>query len=82
MVSRVPNFFAGLIQENGIPQGSAHLLASYNIDTADKFYTRIPSSEALEVFLKNKVRTLQGRYSDEAGGGAGGYAQVPWSVRA
>ena len=75
MVSKVPNFFAGLIQDNGIPPGSAHLLGAFNIDTADKFYTRIPSSEALEVFLKNKVRTLHGKWSDEAEDGRGGFVK-------
>ena len=60
MVSEVPNFCAGLVSENGIPAGSANPLASDSINTADTFYTRISFSEALEVFLKNKVRLLQG----------------------
>jgi hypothetical protein len=60
MVSRVQNFFIGLLVANEVPDSTSRLLWSYGITTADKLYTRIPSTEALESFLTNKVRLLQG----------------------
>ncbi len=73
MVSRVQNFFLGLLGENEVPDGTSQLLWSYGITTADKFYTRIPSTEALENFLTNKVRLLQG--TDQGDGTYGSEAR-------
>jgi len=70
MVSRVQNFFLGLLGENEVPNGTSQLLWSYGITTADKFYTRIPSTEALENFLTNKVRLLQGTDQGEGNYGS------------
>ena len=69
MVSRVQNFFIGLLVANEVPDSTSRLLWSYGITTADKLYTRIPSTEALESFLINKVRLLQG--TDEGDGNYG-----------
>ena len=69
MVSRVQNFFVGLLVDNEVPDSTSKLLWSYGISTADKLYTRIPSTEALENFLTNKVRLLQG--TDEGDGNYG-----------
>jgi hypothetical protein len=69
MVSRVQNFFIGLLGENEVPDSTSKLLWSYGITPADKLYTRIPSTEALESFLTNKVRLLQG--TDEGDGNYG-----------
>ena len=70
MVSRVQNFFIGLLGENEVPDSTSKLLWPHGITTtADKLYTRIPSTEALESFLTNKVRLLQG--TDEGDGNYG-----------
>ncbi len=50
--------------------GTSKLLWQYGITTADKLYTRIPSTEALESFLTNKVRLLQGRDQGEGNYGS------------
>ena len=70
MVSRVQNFFVGLLGENEVPDGTSKLLWPYGITTADKLYTRIPSKEALESFLTNKVRLRKG-----TDGGDGNYGR-------
>ncbi len=70
MVSRVQNFFLGLPGENEVPNGTSQLFWSYGITNADKFYTRIPSTEALENFLTNKVRLLQGTDQGEGNYGS------------
>ena len=70
MRGRVQNFFIGLLGENEVPDSTSKLLWPHGITTtADKLYTRIPSTEALESLLTNKVRLLQG--TDEGDGNYG-----------
>jgi hypothetical protein len=68
MVSRVPRFFENLLYHNLIPDEVRFALFHYGIRSADALYYRVPSSEALEILIRDRLRIHTGNEHDDGSG--------------
>jgi len=65
MVSRVPRFFENVLDRNEIPDEVKFTLFHYGIRSADALYYRVPSSDALEILIRDRLRIHTGTEVDD-----------------